>query len=99
MLLTEGEKDWWTWLPPTGREGKDWWTGLMAGFNVLSRYELAGLVEGRKGMHMLIPEIARPYWERFLISAGFASIPVAQQMVRKKGRKRGKKKKKKRRRG
>lgn len=88
-------------LPPTGRGGgKDWWTGLMAGFNVLSRYELAGLAEGRKGVHMLIPEIARPYWERFLLSPGFASIPVAQQMVGRKGRrkKRGKKKKRKRRR-
>lgn len=88
-------------LPLTDRGGgKDWWTGLMASFNVLSRYELSGLAEGRKGVHMLVPEIARPYWERFLISAGFASIPVAQQMVGRKGRrkKRGKKKKKKRRR-
>lgn len=74
------------------KRGRNWWTGLSASFNVLSRYELSGLAEGKKGVHMLVPEIARPYWEKFLLSAGFASIPVAQQMERR-SRKRKKRKK------
>lgn len=76
------------------KRGRNWWTGLMASFNVLSRYELSGLAEGRKGVHMLVPDIAKPYWEKFLLSAGFASIPVAQQMERRSRRKKRKKRRK-----
>ena len=58
---------------------------LLAGFAELNAFEL---FTGKKGAHMLAPEIASPYWKMSLASAGFVEVPVAQEILSKRKKKR-----------
>jgi len=71
---------------------KQSYVGLLAGFAELNAFEL---FTGKKGAHLLVPEIASPYWEKSLASAGFVEVPTAQEILgskKKKKKGRGKKK-------